>query len=70
MTIRKSLLIFCKIHLGIYKWSTNNQPPKTIKEVPATTPLSDTNLKDLKNGGFNLGSTVIYAHMQAAGMSE
>ncbi|SHJ47935.1 DNA-3-methyladenine glycosylase I [Arenibacter nanhaiticus] len=39
------------------------------KEAPATTPLSDTISKDLKKRGFKfVGSTVIYAHMQATGM--
>ncbi|MCW2118087.1 DNA-3-methyladenine glycosylase I [Flavobacterium sp. 7A] len=43
--------------------------PKTLKEVPATTPLSDAISKDLKKRGFKfVGSTVIYAQMQATGM--
>lgn len=43
--------------------------PKTIKDVPATTPLSDALSKDLKKRGFKfVGSTVVYAHMQATGM--
>ena len=37
--------------------------------VPATTPLSDAISKDLKKRGFKfVGSTVVYAHMQATGM--
>jgi len=37
--------------------------------VPATTPESDAFSKDLKARGFGfVGSTVIYAHMQAVGM--
>jgi DNA-3-methyladenine glycosylase I len=43
--------------------------PKTLKEVSATTPLSDAISKDLKKRGFKfVGSTVIYAQMQATGM--
>lgn len=39
------------------------------KQAPATTELSDTISKDLKKRGFKfVGSTVIYAHMQATGM--
>ncbi|APU67862.1 DNA-3-methyladenine glycosylase I [Christiangramia flava] len=39
------------------------------KEAPATTELSDQISKDLKKRGFKfVGSTVIYAHMQATGM--
>jgi len=42
---------------------------KILSEIPATTPLSDTISKDLKKRGFKfVGSTVIYAHMQATGM--
>lgn len=42
---------------------------KNIKEVPASTPLSDKISKDLKKRGFKfVGSTVVYAHMQATGM--
>ena len=43
--------------------------PQTLKDVPATTPLSDALSKDLKKRGFKfVGSTVVYAHMQATGM--
>jgi DNA-3-methyladenine glycosylase I len=57
-----------------YIWEfTDGKPlinnPKTLKDVPATTPLSDRISKDLKKRGFKfVGSTVIYAFMQATGM--
>jgi DNA-3-methyladenine glycosylase I len=39
------------------------------KNAPVNTPLSDFISKDLKKRGFKfVGSTVIYAHMQATGM--
>ena len=42
---------------------------KTLSDIPANTPLSDTLSKDLKKRGFKfVGTTVIYAHMQATGM--
>ena len=42
---------------------------KRLKDVPATTPESDALSKDLKDRGFRfVGSTIIYAHMQAVGM--
>jgi DNA-3-methyladenine glycosylase I len=42
---------------------------KSTKEIPATSPDSDAFSKDLKRRGFSfVGSTVIYAHMQAVGM--
>jgi DNA-3-methyladenine glycosylase I len=42
---------------------------KAMRDVPATTPESDALSKDLKQRGFAfVGSTVIYAHMQATGL--
>jgi DNA-3-methyladenine glycosylase I len=42
---------------------------KTMKDIPATSAESDAFSKDLKKRGFSfVGSTVIYAHMQAIGM--
>ncbi|MBK5207936.1 MAG: DNA-3-methyladenine glycosylase I [Flavobacteriaceae bacterium] len=57
-----------------YIWSFTNGKPiknkwKTLSELPATTELSDIISKDLKKRGFKfVGSTVIYAHLQATGM--
>lgn len=40
-----------------------------LSQVPATTELSDRISKDLKKRGFNfLGSTIVYAHIQAIGL--
>ena len=42
---------------------------KTMSEVPATSPESDALSKDLKKRGFKfVGSTIMYAHMQACGL--
>ena len=42
---------------------------KSSRRIPATSPESDAFSKDLKRRGFTfVGSTVIYAHMQAIGM--
>jgi DNA-3-methyladenine glycosylase I len=42
---------------------------KAMSEIPATSPESDAFSKDLKGRGFRfVGSTVMYAHMQAVGM--
>lgn len=42
---------------------------RDIGQVPASTPLSDAISKDLKQRGFKfVGSTIVYAHMQATGM--
>lgn len=43
--------------------------PKTLKDIPASTPESDSLSKDLKKRGMSfVGSTIIYAYMQATGM--
>ena len=42
---------------------------KVMRQIPATSPESDAFSKDLKRRGFSfVGSTVVYAHMQAVGM--
>ena len=42
---------------------------RSLEEVPATTPESDALSKDLKTRGFKfVGSTIMYAYMQAVGM--
>jgi len=57
-----------------YTWKFVGGQPKvnqwsSIKDVPVTTPESDAFSKDLKKRGFKfVGSTTIYAHMQAVGM--
>ena len=57
-----------------YIWGFVNGKPlknefKSINEIPANTPLSDQISKDLKKRGFKfVGTTVVYAHMQATGM--
>lgn len=57
-----------------YIWKFVNGKPlvnhwKTLTQVPATTPQSDVLSKDLVKRGFKfVGSTVIYAHMQACGL--
>jgi DNA-3-methyladenine glycosylase I len=69
MKVREEFGSFSK-----YIWNfTNGKPidnnPKTIKHIPASTPLSDAISKDLKKRGFKfVGTTVVYAHMQATGM--
>ncbi len=42
---------------------------REMREVPATTPLSDRVSKELKAQGFRfVGSTTVYAHLQATGL--
>jgi len=57
-----------------YLWNYTGGKPvcgkwKTLSEIPAKTELSDRIAADLKKRGFRfLGSTIIYAHLQAAGI--
>lgn len=57
-----------------YSWQFVNNSQKvnrrrSLKTIPATTPESDRFSKDLKERGFKfVGSTIVYAHMQAVGM--
>ncbi|MAG47182.1 DNA-3-methyladenine glycosylase I [archaeon] len=67
--IRKEFTSFDK-----YIWSFVNNKPiknnfKSLKDIPAKTPLSDKISIDLKKRGMNfVGSTIIYAYMQATGL--
>lgn len=69
LQIRKEFGTFDK-----YIWDFVNHKPipnryKSLKELPARTELSDLISKDMKKRGFTfVGSTIIYAHMQATGM--
>jgi DNA-3-methyladenine glycosylase I len=57
-----------------YLWSFVDGKPvinrwKTMADLPANTPVSETMCKDLKKRGFKfVGSTICYAFMQACGM--
>lgn len=76
---RKNAQVFLKIQhefgsFDAYIWGFVNGKPiknhwKNFKEIPATTPLSDALSKDLKKRGMTfVGSTIIYAYMQAIGI--
>lgn len=57
-----------------YIWSFSGGRPvintwEKMSDIPARTELSDRISKDLKKRGFNfVGSTIIYAHLQATGI--
>ncbi len=63
-------------HNGFHKfiWSFVDGKPvqnkwASLKQIPPTTEISDKMSKEMKSLGFKfLGSTVLYAHMQATGM--
>lgn len=57
-----------------YIWGFANNKPiqnkwKSMKQIPATSKLSDTISQDLKKRGFKfVGSTIVYSHIQATGL--
>ena len=57
-----------------YSWNFVEGEPivnswKTVEDIPSTSSQSDAFSKDLKKLGFKfVGSTIVYAHMQAVGM--
>lgn len=76
---RKNAQIFLKIQeefgsFNHYAWSFVGGTPiqnhwKSLEEIPAKTSISDAFSKDLKKRGMTfVGSTIIYAYMQAIGM--
>lgn len=67
--VQKEFGTFSKYIWGFVDGKPLIHHPKTLQDVPATTEISDALAKDLKKRGFKfLGSTVVYAHMQATGM--
>jgi DNA-3-methyladenine glycosylase I len=76
---RSNAIAFIKIQqefgsFSDYLWDFVDNKPinnhfKSLTDVPATTSMSDKISKDLKKRGFKfVGSTIIYAYMQAIGM--
>lgn len=67
--VQEEFRTFSKYIWGFVDGKPIDNLPKTLNEVKATTPISDALSKDLKKRGFKfVGSTVMYAHMQATGM--
>lgn len=69
MDVQKEFGSFSQYIWGFVDYEPIRNTLANYKHAPATTPLSDAISKDLKKRGFKfVGSTVIYAHMQATGM--
>lgn len=69
MKIQKEFGSFTDYIWGFVNNETINAKRKNLKEVPPTTEVSDRLSKDLKKRGFKfVGSTVVYAHLQATGL--
>lgn len=78
-SVRKNAKVVLEIQkefgsLSDYLWAyVDHEPqinrPQSHTEVPASTPMSDQISKDLKKRGMSfVGSTIVYAYMQAIGM--
>ena len=69
LTVQKEFGSFDKYIWGFIEGKPIVNKWKNTSQVPATSAVSDTISKDMKKRGFNfVGSTIIYAHMQATGM--
>lgn len=78
---RQNALVFLQIQkefgsFSNYIWNFVNATPivtrrNSLQDIPASTPISDTISKDLKKRGMTfVGSTIIYAFMQAVGLVD
>ncbi len=78
-SVRTNAQVFLKVQTEFgsfndYIWSYVDHEAiinrwKTMKQVPAKTELSDAISKDLKKRGFKfVGSTIVYAYLQSAGL--
>ena len=59
----------------VYVWAMEGRPivnrPRTLRDIPPTTPQSDALSKDLKRRGMTfVGSTIMYAFMQATALVD
>lgn len=69
MEVQKEFGSFSEYIWGFVDGKPIDHRRENLSKIPATTEISDALAKDLKKRGFKfLGSTVVYAHMQATGM--
>ena len=69
MKIQEEFGTFTDYIWGFVNHKVLNEKRKNLQEVPATNEISDKLSKDLKKRGFKfVGSTVVYAHLQATGL--
>lgn len=69
MKVQEEFGSFSKYIWGFTGGKPIDNQPKVLRDIQATTEISDALSKDLKKRGFKfVGSTVVYAHMQATGM--
>jgi DNA-3-methyladenine glycosylase I len=71
LAVQKEFGSFSKYLWGFVDNTQLVNRPASLKGVPASTALSDTISKDLKKRGFRfVGSTIVYAYLQAVGVVD
>jgi len=69
LEVQKEFGTFDRYIWGFVGGKTIRNELQSFRDMPAHTPLSDRISRDLKARGFKfIGSTIVYAHMQATGM--
>lgn len=69
LEVREQYGSFCNYLWGFTEGTQIINHFKSLSEIPVTTALSDHIAKDMKSRGFQfLGSTILYAHLQATGL--
>lgn len=69
LELQKQFGSFDKYIWGFVDGNPQINHPETLSDVPATSDLSDRVSKDLKSRGMSfVGSTIMYAHLQATGI--
>ena len=69
LRVQEEFGTFAKYAWGFVDGAPIQNTWKRMEDIPATTARSDAWSKDLKRRGFKfVGSTIMYAHMQATGM--
>ena len=69
LAVQEEFGSFCDYIWGFVDGEPVQNKWRTQRQVPATSAVSDALSKDLKQRGFKfVGSTIMYAHMQATGM--
>jgi DNA-3-methyladenine glycosylase I len=71
LAVQKEFGSFSKYLWGFVDGKPIVNRPRAMKNVPASTPLSDRLSQDLKQRGFRfVGSTIVYAYLQAVGVVD
>jgi DNA-3-methyladenine glycosylase I len=69
LEVQKEFGTFSRYAWGFVGGAPRVNRRRSMRDIPPTTPESDRWSKDMKSRGFRfVGSTIVYAHMQATGM--